>query len=39
VFAVQAEDHMPEVEEAMVALCAERLQQVACKELFKDCTK
>uniref|UniRef100_A0A8C2ZDK5 G protein-coupled receptor kinase n=1 Tax=Cyclopterus lumpus TaxID=8103 RepID=A0A8C2ZDK5_CYCLU len=32
-------DHVPEVEEAMVALCAERLQQVACKELFKDCTK
>uniref|UniRef100_A0A8C2ZEC9 G protein-coupled receptor kinase n=1 Tax=Cyclopterus lumpus TaxID=8103 RepID=A0A8C2ZEC9_CYCLU len=38
-FNPKAEDHVPEVEEAMVALCAERLQQVACKELFKDCTK
>ena len=38
-FAVQSEDHVPEVEEAMMAQCAERLQQEACKELFKDCTK
>lgn len=30
---------MPEVEEAMSAQCADRLQQEPCKELFKDCTK
>lgn len=35
----QSEDHVSEVEEAMMAQCAERLQQEACKELFKDCTK
>uniref|UniRef100_A0A8C4FD32 G protein-coupled receptor kinase n=1 Tax=Dicentrarchus labrax TaxID=13489 RepID=A0A8C4FD32_DICLA len=35
----KSEDHVPEVEEAMMAQCAERLQQDACKELFKDCTK
>lgn len=38
-FPLQSEDHMPEVEEAMSAQCADRLQQEACKELFKDCTK
>lgn len=38
-FAVQVEDYVPEVEQAMMAQCAERLQQEACKELFKDCTK
>lgn len=36
---LQSEDHVPEVEEAMAAQCADRLQQDACKELFKDCTK
>lgn len=38
-FAAQSEDHVSEVEEAMMAQCADRLQQEACKELFKDCTK
>lgn len=38
-FPVQSEDHVPEVEEAMMAQCTERLQQEACKDLFKDCTK
>uniref|UniRef100_A0A8C9WXP3 G protein-coupled receptor kinase n=1 Tax=Sander lucioperca TaxID=283035 RepID=A0A8C9WXP3_SANLU len=39
VFSVQSEDRVPEVEEAMMAQCGEKLQQEACKELFKDCTK
>uniref|UniRef100_A0A674P500 G protein-coupled receptor kinase n=1 Tax=Takifugu rubripes TaxID=31033 RepID=A0A674P500_TAKRU len=38
-FPLQSEDHVPEVEEAMLVQCADRLQQEACKELFKDCTK
>lgn len=38
-FNPKSEDHVPEVEEAMMAQCTERLQQEACKELFKDCTK
>ena len=39
VFVTQSDDHVPEVEDAMLAQCSERLQQDACKELFKDCTK
>uniref|UniRef100_A0A4W6G8Z3 G protein-coupled receptor kinase n=1 Tax=Lates calcarifer TaxID=8187 RepID=A0A4W6G8Z3_LATCA len=35
----RSEDHVPEVEDVMMAQCTERLQQEACKELFKDCTK
>uniref|UniRef100_A0AAQ4RMS1 G protein-coupled receptor kinase n=1 Tax=Gasterosteus aculeatus aculeatus TaxID=481459 RepID=A0AAQ4RMS1_GASAC len=38
-FDPKVEDYVPEVEQAMMAQCAERLQQEACKELFKDCTK
>uniref|UniRef100_H3CQ96 G protein-coupled receptor kinase n=1 Tax=Tetraodon nigroviridis TaxID=99883 RepID=H3CQ96_TETNG len=38
-FPLQSEEHVPEVEEAMSAPCADRLQQEACKEVFKDCTK
>ncbi|XP_049447327.1 G protein-coupled receptor kinase 6 [Epinephelus fuscoguttatus] len=38
-FNPKSEDHVPEVEEAMMAQCTERLQEEACKELFKDCTK
>ncbi|XP_010790294.1 G protein-coupled receptor kinase 6-like [Notothenia coriiceps] len=38
-FNPKSEDHVPEVEDAMMAQCNERLQQEACKELFKDCTK
>lgn len=36
---VQSEDHVPEVEAAMMAQCRDKLQREACKELFKDCTK
>ncbi|XP_037834951.1 G protein-coupled receptor kinase 6 isoform X2 [Kryptolebias marmoratus] len=35
----KSEEYVAEVEEAMMAQCAERLQHEACKELFKDCTK
>ncbi|CAB1453268.1 unnamed protein product [Pleuronectes platessa] len=35
----KSDDHVPELEDAMMAQCSERLQQDACKELFKDCTK
>uniref|UniRef100_A0AAQ5X5R7 G protein-coupled receptor kinase n=1 Tax=Amphiprion ocellaris TaxID=80972 RepID=A0AAQ5X5R7_AMPOC len=38
-FLMQSEDRVSEVEEAMMGGCSERLQQDACKELFKDCTK
>ncbi|XP_008292305.1 G protein-coupled receptor kinase 6 [Stegastes partitus] len=38
-FDPKSEDRVSEVEEAMMAQCTERLQQDACKELFKDCTK
>ncbi|XP_077403134.1 G protein-coupled receptor kinase 6 isoform X2 [Vanacampus margaritifer] len=38
-FSPKSEDHVPEVDESTVARCAERLQQEACKELFKDSTK
>ncbi|KAG7232082.1 hypothetical protein INR49_009581, partial [Caranx melampygus] len=38
-FNPKSEDHVPEVEDVMKAQCTERLQQEACKELFKDCTK
>ncbi|XP_061596535.1 G protein-coupled receptor kinase 6 isoform X2 [Cololabis saira] len=38
-FNPKSEDNVSEVEEAMIAQCAERLQHEACKELFKDCTK
>ncbi|XP_075878537.1 G protein-coupled receptor kinase 6 isoform X2 [Nelusetta ayraudi] len=35
----QSDEHMPELEDGMTAECRNRLQQEACKELFKDCTK
>ncbi|KAA8586489.1 hypothetical protein FQN60_000325, partial [Etheostoma spectabile] len=38
-FNPKSEECVPEVEAAMMAQCTERLQQEACKELFKDCTK
>ncbi|XP_054873182.1 G protein-coupled receptor kinase 6 isoform X2 [Amphiprion ocellaris] len=38
-FSPTSEDRVSEVEEAMMGGCSERLQQDACKELFKDCTK
>ncbi|MEQ2204329.1 hypothetical protein XENOCAPTIV_011512, partial [Xenoophorus captivus] len=38
-FNPKSEDHVSEVEAAMMAQSTERLQQEACKELFKDCTK
>ncbi|XP_057676848.1 G protein-coupled receptor kinase 6 isoform X2 [Corythoichthys intestinalis] len=38
-FSPKSEDYVPEVEESAVARCAERLEQEACKELFKDSTK
>ncbi|XP_061559397.1 G protein-coupled receptor kinase 6 isoform X4 [Phycodurus eques] len=38
-FSPKSEDYVPELDEPTMARCAERLQQEACKELFKDCTK
>ncbi|XP_004086664.1 G protein-coupled receptor kinase 6 [Oryzias latipes] len=38
-FNPQSEDHVSEVEDAMAARCAERLQHDACKELFKEPTR
>ncbi|KAG9351947.1 hypothetical protein JZ751_023198, partial [Albula glossodonta] len=38
-FSPKSEDHVPEIVEEMVSKCAQRLEQEACKELFKECTK
>lgn len=38
-YGFQSDEHMPELEVEMTAECMTRLQQEACKELFKDCTK
>ncbi|KAG7516432.1 G protein-coupled receptor kinase 6 [Solea senegalensis] len=38
-FNTTSDNHVSEVEDAMMVQCRERLQQDACKDLFKDCTK
>ncbi|KAG5843250.1 hypothetical protein ANANG_G00148770 [Anguilla anguilla] len=35
----RSEDHVPEVTEDMANECTQRLEEEACKELFKECTK
>ncbi|MBN3280890.1 GRK6 kinase, partial [Polyodon spathula] len=35
----RSEEHVPEIPEELVCSCAERLEQEACKELFKECNK
>ncbi|XP_041078803.1 G protein-coupled receptor kinase 6-like isoform X3 [Polyodon spathula] len=35
----RSEEHVPEIPEELVCSCTERLEQEACKELFKECNK
>ncbi|MGH0162683.1 UNVERIFIED_CONTAM: hypothetical protein FKN15_070907 [Acipenser sinensis] len=36
---LQSEEQVPEIPEELACSCAERLEQEACKELFKECNK
>ncbi|KAM9729510.1 G protein-coupled receptor kinase 6 isoform 1-T4 [Menidia menidia] len=38
-FDPKSQQHVGELDDSMTVVCAERLQQDACKELFKDCTR